>query len=225
MAYRLGKIRARGILHGSWLDCGCAVGGYTLALAKWGAERVVGIDVEPERLREAQARETDSANVTFRYVASDDLPFPDASFDAVLLNEVLEHVADEGHTLREIRRVLREGGHLVLMGPNRWFPFEGHGMRIGDRKINVPVPILPWIPAVIAQPFMRARNYWPHEMQHLVRGAGFEILETSVVFPVFERWPWLPAPVIIWYRRLVPVLERAPIVRRFGVSTFILARK
>jgi len=113
----------------------------------------------------------------------------------------------------------------VLMSPNRWFPFEGHGMRIGDRKINVPVPFLPWIPAPLARPFMRARNYWPHELQSLVRDAGFEILETGPVFPVFERYRWLPSAIIPWYRGLVPILERAPIARRFGVSTFILAQK
>ncbi len=98
--YRLGKIRACGILQGTWLDYGCAVGGYTLALTQWGADRVIGIDVEPERLSKAQARVQESSAVRFLCVSSDTLPFDAETFDAVLLNEVLEHVADEGQTLR-----------------------------------------------------------------------------------------------------------------------------
>jgi hypothetical protein len=45
------------------------------------------------------------------------------------------------------------------------------------------------------------------------------------VFPVLEVYPWLPPWAITVFRRLVPVLERIPVVRRFGVSTFILARR
>lgn len=45
------------------------------------------------------------------------LPFPEAEFDAVLCNHVLEHVADDRRALAEIRRVLRPGGWAILMCP------------------------------------------------------------------------------------------------------------
>ncbi|MBL8009513.1 MAG: class I SAM-dependent methyltransferase [Flavobacteriales bacterium] len=45
------------------------------------------------------------------------LPFPDASFDAVLLTDVIAHVRDPWALMREISRVLRPGGHLVLTTP------------------------------------------------------------------------------------------------------------
>jgi len=45
------------------------------------------------------------------------LPFPDASFDAVLCTEVVEHIPDPTETIREIRRVLKPGGLLIVTIP------------------------------------------------------------------------------------------------------------
>lgn len=42
------------------------------------------------------------------------LPFPDATFDAVIQHHVLEHIPDDAKALTEIRRVLRPGGHLFI---------------------------------------------------------------------------------------------------------------
>jgi SAM-dependent methyltransferase len=46
-----------------------------------------------------------------------DMPYPDASFDVVICNHVLEHVADDRLALREIRRVLAPGRYAILMSP------------------------------------------------------------------------------------------------------------
>jgi 2-polyprenyl-3-methyl-5-hydroxy-6-metoxy-1,4-benzoquinol methylase len=225
VTYRLGKLRDLGLLKGEWLDCGCAYGGYTVAMVDLGVERAIGVDVVEERIVQAHERERDNAAVSFLHVSSDTLPFVEASFDGVLLNEVLEHVTDEIQTLREIHRVLRPGGHLVIMSPNRWFPFEGHGMRIGQYRVEVPVPLLPWLPSGISKHFMLARNYWPHELQDMICNEGFVIRTAGFVWPVFEAFPWLPHPVIHRYRNLIPELERIPFIRCFGVSIFIVAQK
>lgn len=229
VTYRLGKLDALGLLHGEWLDCGCADGGYAIAIAQAGAQTVVGVDTLEERIVEARARARVCAHadtpVTFLHASAESLPFPNAWFDGVLMNEVLEHVTDEIKALREVYRVLRPGGHLVVMSPNRWFPFEGHGMRLGDKDLLLPVPFLPWLPSRIAQRLLRARNYWPHELRDLIRHIGFVIRVASFVLPVFEVFPWLPAPLIRRYRAWVPLLERLPVVRRFGVSNLIVAQK
>jgi SAM-dependent methyltransferase len=224
VTYRLGKIRDLGLLSGKWLDFGCASGRYTVALVEAGAESAVGIDTQEDRIAEARALEQ-AHPVKFQHVADATLPLSGDFFHGVLLNEVLEHVTDEIQTLREIRRVLRSEGYLVIMSPNRWFPFEGHGMRIGRRDIDVPIPLLPWIPASIGRHFMRARNYWPGELRDLIRNEGFTIQVTGFVFPMFEVYPWLPGPLISRYRKLVPLLEKFPFIRRFGVSNFIVAQK
>jgi SAM-dependent methyltransferase len=217
VGYRVGKVRKLGLLHGDWLDCGCADGGYTVALAE-------GVDIEARRIEAATAR-THPEGVSFLHSASESLPFADATFDGVFLNEVLEHVADESRTLGEIRRVLRPGGHVVVMSPNRLFPFEGHGMRVGGRNVDIPIPLLPWLPGSVSRLVLRARNYWPRELEALVRSEGFAIVHTAPVLPVFEVYPWMPARVLRWYARNMLRIERAPIVGQLGVSTLVVGRR
>ena len=226
VAYRIGKLRAAHLLKGEWLDCGCADGGYTVALVENGASHATGIDPLEDRVSRAKDRAQGIPNIRFMRASGDSLPFPDECFDGVLLNEVLEHVADEVRTLRDVFRVLRPGGHIVVMSPNRWFPFEGHGMQVGSMQIPMPVPFLPWVPRVIGQRFMKARNYWPSELRDLVAQRGFDVREVSFVLAVFEIYPWLPASLIGLYRRAMPRLERTPVVRKlFAVSALIVGQK
>ena len=65
----------------------------------------------------------------FRVVPDTELPYPDARFDVVLSNHVIEHVGDEAaqlRHLRELKRVLKPGGVGYLAVPNRWMLVEPH---------------------------------------------------------------------------------------------------
>ncbi len=68
----------------------------------------------------------------------DDLPFSDASFDAVLSFDVFEHIPNSDRHLAEVRRVLKPGGHYLMQTPNKWtnIPFEmvRWSTRYGIRK-------------------------------------------------------------------------------------------
>lgn len=77
----------------------------------------------------------------------------------------------------------------------------------------------------LARPFIRARNYWPFELRGLVLTEGFTIIERSWLLPVFEKYAWLPTSVIHLYRKAVPLIEQIPLLRKLGVSTFIVAQK
>ena len=113
----------------------------------------------------------------------------------------------------------------MIMSPNRWFPFEGHGMQFGRYRVQVPIALLPWLPSGMSKRFMLARNYWPHELRNMICNEGFTIRTAGFVWPVFEVFPWLPRQTIRRYRNLVPVLERFPPHPLLRRSLILLLRR
>lgn len=221
VAYRVDRIAHR--LSGHWLDYGCAEGGYHAELLARGLDAITGVDVEAPRIE--IARQQNLPNAQYEAFDGRTIPFGDNTFDGVFTNEVIEHVADDRRSISEMYRVTRPGGVLVLMGPNRWFPFEGHSIVVGSKVTDWPAPLIPWLPERITRGVTTARNYWPRELKRLVRDAGFVIEETGFVYPTFERYLTLPPPVDAWYRRNYRRLDSSPVVRRFGISTLVIARK
>lgn len=103
------------------LDVGCANGVHTLAAAAR-ARRVYGVDADLGQLRvaAAAARRGGLDNVTLlAWDVTRALPFPPATFDAVLFLDVIEHLEPRIAVLREIHRVLRSDGRLLLSAPHR----------------------------------------------------------------------------------------------------------
>jgi SAM-dependent methyltransferase len=226
VSYRLSKVGREVHIAGEWLDCGCAEGTYAAGLVARGAKRVVGIDIEEGRIGTAREMFAEREELEFLCARSEALPFADRSFEGVFMNEVLEHVEDESETLSEAWRVLREPGYLAVMSPNRLFPFEGHGLRFGNRlRLDFPVPLVPWLPKIATDRLVEARNYWPWELRALVARHGFTVVHSSSIFPVFETYRWLPKRIIAIHRRNIDRLDMLPLLRHFGVSTLILARK
>ena len=98
------------------LEIGSAPGQFTVLLHRLGY-KVQGVDLDPERLTPIW-RKYDIA-ITKADIEKDKLPFPDESFDIVLFMEILEHLRlDPLHALREVRRVLKPHGRIVLSTPN-----------------------------------------------------------------------------------------------------------
>ena len=100
------------------LEIGPGTGYYTLDLAEWvGPEGTLEIfDIQQEMLDHVMGRvgERGLANVTPTQGDAQALPFDDASIDAVVLTTVLGEIPDQGAALREISRVLRPGGRLIV---------------------------------------------------------------------------------------------------------------
>ena len=96
------------------LDVGCGEGSFAIELTRAGAE-VVALDVAQEPLDRARLREP---ALDLRLVEGEGpWALRDCGFDVVWAGEVIEHVADTGAWLSEVRRVLRPGGRLLLTTP------------------------------------------------------------------------------------------------------------
>jgi SAM-dependent methyltransferase len=100
------------------LDIGCGAGVDSLFVAVMvGPEgRVEGIDLIPEMLQKARENlgKTSLENVSFQEASAENLPFPDASFHVVISNGVFNLIPDKGKALREVFRVLKPGGRLMM---------------------------------------------------------------------------------------------------------------
>jgi ArsR family transcriptional regulator len=94
-------------------DLGCGTGVLSAALAPHVA-RVHAVDASPAMLAAASARLAGCANVTVTEGALEALPLPDASLDVAALMLVLHHVPDPARALREVHRVLRPAGRLLI---------------------------------------------------------------------------------------------------------------
>lgn len=223
---RLERIeRHAGPLRGiAMVDCGCGAGEYVRALRRAGAD-CVGFEFLGQKLAKAGDPHLAVADI-------ERLPLASGRFDVALVNEVLEHVPDDRGALREVFRVLRPGGRLLLFSPNRLYPFETHGVFThGGRRVSHAVPGIPYLPLAVGRRFLRywARNYWPWELRRMLEAAGFELVAKDFVWQTFEnvsgRQPAWMAPLRGALRNVASACERTPALRHFGVSQLLVARK
>ncbi len=230
LAKRLAWIERAAALRGRRvLDCGCGAGGYVLRLLAAGAD-AYGVEFSEAKVAQFRSAHPElAARVRVGDLAS--LRVAPASFGAVLLNEVLEHVPSELPVLREIRRALAPGGRLIVFSPNRLFPFETHGVRWkrSGALLSPGVPGIPYLPLALGARCFEypARNYWPAQLRRLIVEAGFRILQCGFVWQTFEnlsgRQPRLVRALRPALRGVAALCERTPGLRAFGVSQVVVA--
>jgi SAM-dependent methyltransferase len=111
------------------LDIGCGSGRHTCAASRLKNVVVIGSDVRLDEVKEARNRLRYQEDLgehgggLWATLVADitGLPFPDDFFDTVICSEVLEHIPDQHTAIKEITRVLRPGGDLIVSVP-RYLP-------------------------------------------------------------------------------------------------------
>ena len=218
------------------LDVGCAQGNIATLLAEEGFQ-VTALDLRLTFLRYARRKRT-HGDLNYIVANGDQLPFAGASYDVIILTELLEHVAWPEEFLQAARRCLRPGGILVVSTPN------------GEHRYNN----LPTFREIASnrQPFEQLQFgpdgsdhlflYTLDELTDLVGRVGLEPLVARpigydwVIQPAnrvrsWRFWSSRPGRVLsCWIARSLLLAERmtqgySPLHRRFGRGLFVVARK
>lgn len=111
------------------LDAGCGPGGNGAWLAEHGT--VVGVDISPEALGFVRTRRTEMLPVQSTLEA---LPFPERSFDVAIGVTVLYTVEDDARAVKELARVVRQGGVVALFEPAFAWARRGHDVTVHGRR-------------------------------------------------------------------------------------------
>jgi arsenite methyltransferase len=155
------------------LDIGSGPGMLACEMASAIAPRgsVHGVDISPSMLALARGRPPPPGAPSPEYAEADalEMPFADASFDAVASTQVYEYVADMPAALAEARRVLRPGGRLLVLDTD-WDSIVWHS-RDPERMRRV---LAAW-EAHLVHPDL------PRRLTGLLEDAGFVVRERSVV--------------------------------------------
>ena len=157
---------------GRILDLGCGRGFYAKAITTlYPGAAVAGVDFNPDYLAEAKAQ-TYATTVRLARADARALPFPSESFDAVVCSEVLEHIVEDRAALREINRVLRNGGLLLVSVPHQNYPILWDPLNwVLERAFGTHVPAhIWWLAGIWAD---HVRLYTAAELSSRIRTAGF----------------------------------------------------
>jgi ubiquinone biosynthesis O-methyltransferase len=156
------------------LDVGCGDGVLSARLAQEGAQ-VTGLDSDPRTL-EAARRRTSSAKIrpTFVCGSAETLPFPDGSFDIAVAITVLCLLSDPEKAFREMARVLRPGGRIVIGELGR------HSFWAVKRRLSG------WLGS---RTWRSARFKTASDLKELAHAAGLEVeaVRGAVYYPPCNR--------------------------------------
>jgi 2-polyprenyl-3-methyl-5-hydroxy-6-metoxy-1,4-benzoquinol methylase len=138
--------------RGRMLDLGCGSGELlgTMRSLGWQAE---GVDVDPAAVEVARRK---GFKVSIGSLHQQ--KFPDASFDAVVMSHLIEHVHQPFELLKEVRRILKRGHRLVIATPN--------ARSLGHRLLGSRWPFL--------DPPRHLQVFTPRALKSLVLAAGFD---------------------------------------------------
>ena len=152
------------------LEIGCGTGGLAVMMARRGAE-VVGIDVSPTMLAEAEKKVTAAGltdRITLRRMDASEIEhhFAPRSFDVVVSTLVFSELSqlERQYVLRAVRRLLRPGGRLLLA--DEVVP-QGLWARLAFYTVRLPLVLLTWL-------LTRTTTSALRQLDTLLREAGFQ---------------------------------------------------
>lgn len=210
------------------LDIACGEGYGTAALAVSGATQVIGVDVSPETCAHARSK----YGVDARIGSAEAIPLADASVDAVVSFETIEHLEQPEVFLNECHRVLAPGGCLIISTPNR----PVYHQRSPSNAFHHQEMTLDEFQSALSQQFQNITFYGQCiALPRLLRLRGIRRLPTAfyrAVAPHVLRSPtadersgvqqWIHRPTT-WRDRLDPYAVRRMSTRQLQAACYLVA--
>jgi MPBQ/MSBQ methyltransferase len=185
------------------LDVGCGIGGSSRVLAKDYGFAVTGVTISPQQVKRAQELTPEGVTAQFKVDDALALSFPDASFDVVWSVEAGPHMPDKAQFARELLRVLKPGGILVVADWNQR----------DDRQ----VPLNFWEKPVMQQ----LLDQWSHPAFSSIEGFS-ELLEaTGMVNGSVTTADWSQETLPSWLDSIWQGIVRPQGLVKFGVAGLV----
>lgn len=185
------------------LDVGCGIGGSSRILARDYKFDVTGVTISPQQVKRARELTPEGVNAKFQVDDAMALSFADASFDVVWSVEAGPHMPDKAVFARELLRVLKPGGILIVADWNQR----------DDRA----VPLNFWEKPVMKQ----LLDQWSHPAFASIEGFS-ELLEaTGMVEGKVETADWTQQTLPSWFDSIWQGIARPKGLILFGVAGFV----
>jgi MPBQ/MSBQ methyltransferase len=193
------------------LDVGCGIGGSSRILAQDYGFDVTGITISPQQVKRAQ--ELTPAGLNARFLVDDAmaLSFPDASFDVVWSIEAGPHMPDKAIFARELMRVLKLGGVLVVADWNQ------RDVRATSQNGNRQRPLNFWEKPVMRQ----LLDQWSHPAFASIEGFAEQLAATGLVEGDVHTTDWTEPTLPSWLDTIWQGIIRPQGWMKYGVSGFI----
>lgn len=185
------------------LDVGCGIGGSSRILAREYGFAVTGITISSEQVKRAQQLTPADIHAQFRVDDAMALSFPDASFDVVWSVEAGPHMPDKAIFAKELMRVLKPGGVLVLADWNQR----------DDRQI----PLNFWEKPVMRQ----LLDQWSHPAFSSIEGFSEHLEATGFVQGKVITADWTEPTLPSWPDSIWQGIIRPDGLLRFGFTGFV----
>ncbi|MFE4106854.1 methyltransferase domain-containing protein [Almyronema epifaneia] len=185
------------------LDVGCGIGGSSRLLAKDYGFAVTGITISPAQVKRAQQLTPAGLNARFQVDDAMALSFPDSSFDVVWSVEAGPHMPDKAVFAKELMRVLKPGGVLVVADWNQR----------DDRRR----PLNFWEKPVMRQ----LLDQWSHPAFASIEGFAETLAATGLVQGAVVTADWTQATLPSWLDTIWQGIIRPQGWLRFGLAGFI----
>ena len=206
-------------VRGRMLENGCGVGMYVEKLSAFGGT-VIGLEYDRERAIEARTCSPHILNA-----AGESLPLPSSTFDLILSHEVIEHVQDDRAAIREMVRVLRPRGRIVLFCPNRGYPFETHGIYWRGRYKFGNIPLVNYLPRRWRDKLApHVRVYSKRDLEKLFADLPVHFIKRTIIFGAYDNIIARFGQFGKFLRAALQWLEKTPL-RALGLSHFWVVEK